>query len=249
MQAAAAMLLECWDNTSTERAAALLSNCDTVATVASALASLVKRAAACLKAAGAAQAAAGAPPAANTPELASYCFPAIVPILHNLTADIVDVKLPDDGPESSASTAAAAAAAGGALHPSSNSSSSSTDELQQCRARLMLLAVLVARSLVVLADAMEAAAAAAGMTAPQLFARCVTLVCHGWSHTTTEHSPIYVNMRCTYTLISMAFVCGGNLLSITWAFSACWGLLQLQHAACISAADTFLLCTNCFFKC
>jgi hypothetical protein len=35
----------------------------------------------------------------------------------------------------------------------------------------VLLAVLVARSLVVLADAMEAAAAAAGSTPAQLFAR------------------------------------------------------------------------------
>jgi hypothetical protein len=43
--------------------------------------------------------------------------------------------------------------------------------LQQCKASVMLLTVLVGRSLVVIADAMDAAAAAAGTTPAQLFAR------------------------------------------------------------------------------
>jgi hypothetical protein len=49
---------------------------------------------------------------------------------------------------------------------STDSSSSS-----QSRASAVLLAVLLARSAVVLADAMEAAAAAAGITPAELFAR------------------------------------------------------------------------------
>jgi hypothetical protein len=127
----------------------------TAAAVASALLSLMKRAAGCIQAAGQAQGQAGQP-AAGKVEAAARCFPAAVPtIMQSCMAKLAD---------SLAATAAACASSGG-------DGGGSTAKQHQVRAGAALLAVLLARSLVMLADAQEAAAVAAGSSTAQLFAR------------------------------------------------------------------------------
>jgi hypothetical protein len=123
---------------------------------ASALASVVKKAAACVTASGNAQRAAPMPAkpqdllqADEVAETAAQCFAAAVPRLIERCFTVV------------CRVALGAAA----------SSSSDVQQQQQQQASIALLAVLLARTLVVLTDAMDAAAEAAGMTPAQLYAR------------------------------------------------------------------------------
>ncbi|WIA32007.1 hypothetical protein OEZ86_002860 [Tetradesmus obliquus] len=130
----------------------------TASAAASALVSLMKRAGAAMQAAGSAQGQAGIERAADKAAVAARCFPAAVPSIMEGCLG----KLADSLAAASASAAAAAAAGRDAGRLLSQ---------QQSRASAALLAVLLARSLVMLADAQEAAAGAAGSTSAQLFAR------------------------------------------------------------------------------
>jgi hypothetical protein len=154
----------------------LLSSTTAVEALASALGSVVKRAALFVRAAGEAQALPR--PAAGTPELAAHCFAAAVPAVTDCLlepAAAVLCSLLQDLQRTSAQVSSAggnAAAAGSSSSNSGGSSSSSTQGFeQQPMQSIALLTVLLARSLVVLSDAQEAAAAAAGTTPAQLFAR------------------------------------------------------------------------------
>jgi hypothetical protein len=145
-----------------------------VEALASALVSVVKKAAKCIRAAGNAQA--QPQPSYSIQELAAYCFTAAVPsisiillestgvILNKLAAAVKQVSetAVDDG--SATSSSATSSSSGGSSGGSSSSSTQSLQQQQQMHS-IVLLAVLLARSLVVLTDAMEAAAAAAGSTA------------------------------------------------------------------------------------
>jgi hypothetical protein len=95
-------------------------------------------------------------------------FPAVVPMLSTTLLESMALGVSLVGERLQQCDAAAA------LHEdaAATNRSGSWASVQQCRASAALLVVLLARSLVVLADAMEAAAAAAGMTPAQLLARC-----------------------------------------------------------------------------
>jgi hypothetical protein len=114
--------------------------------VADAFASLLKRAVACIKAAGTSHAHASTYTAGGTAGLAAHCFAAAVPLLVACVLSIADTVLQRVRSDS--------AVAG-----------------QQQQASAALLTVLLARSLVALTDATDAAAEAAGMTPAQLYAR------------------------------------------------------------------------------
>jgi hypothetical protein len=143
----------------------------------SAITSVIKRAAVAEKTAGRLQqqpamhddTAAEASAALRLADSAAQNFPAVVPELSNtlLLSAAKGVKaVADQLQHEFAMLAAGDTDAAASIH------SVSCAALQQSRASAALLAVLLARSLVVLADALEAAAAAAGMTPAQLFARC-----------------------------------------------------------------------------
>uniref|UniRef100_A0A383WBX8 phytol kinase n=1 Tax=Tetradesmus obliquus TaxID=3088 RepID=A0A383WBX8_TETOB len=110
-----------------------------------------------MQAAGQAQGQAGVRRAADKAETAASCFPAAVPSIMQSCLGTLAGSL--------AAAAAATAAAGG--------DGGSMFSQQQHRASAALLAVLLGRSLVTMADAQEAAAAGAGSTTAQLFARCL----------------------------------------------------------------------------
>jgi hypothetical protein len=142
----------------------------------SAITSVIKRAAVAMKTAGRLQqqpamhgdTAAEASAALRLADSAAQNFPAVVPELSNtllLSAAKGVYAVADQLQHEFAMLAAGDTDAAASIH------SVSCAALQQSRASAALL-VLLARSLVVLADAMEAAAAAAGMTPAQLFARC-----------------------------------------------------------------------------
>jgi hypothetical protein len=135
---------------------------EALAQMASALVSVVKKAVVCIKAAGSMQ---NQPrPSAGSYELGEYCFAAAAPAFTSILLQPAAAFV---------SRLAKGDIAGDAGNATSSSSAPSTQRQQQQQhmPSLALLAVLLARSLVVLADALEAAAEAAGSTAPQLFAR------------------------------------------------------------------------------
>jgi hypothetical protein len=120
------------------------------------------------------------PEAFSDAHSATY-FPGVVPKWQYLLGSLIGVELGEELENSTDShvqwlirawgAAAAAAEMTGRSKPVENDLDflpGPECDVQQCQASLLLLAVLVARSLVVLADAMEAAAAAAGITAAQL---------------------------------------------------------------------------------
>jgi hypothetical protein len=106
--------------------------------------------------------------------VARKAFPAVVPVLaHALLASIAEVLVGGAAAWLCGLGTASQPAtdSDGDNQPISTTAGGSCATLQQCKTSIMLLTVLVGRSLVVLADAMEAAAAAAGTTPAQLFAR------------------------------------------------------------------------------
>jgi hypothetical protein len=140
---------------------AILANPSAVEALVSALASLMKRAANCIRLAGSSQS--QPPPQAGTEEHAAYWFAAAA---HHISGSMLE-------PPSHFLHKLAKAIATGDASSSADSSRavSSLQSRQQHTPSLMLLAVLLARSLVVLADAMQEGAAVAGSTPAQLFAR------------------------------------------------------------------------------
>jgi hypothetical protein len=169
---------------STQHLAAALPDPAAVTALASALATVMKRAAVFIKAADAAgssnteHGAAGAAvdaqsnaelltmPAADRVGMAARCFPAAAPVLVGYACSIADcLQQAVQGWVGHLQQQAANKAESTATAGCSSSSSS------QSRASAALLAVLLARSAVVLADAMEAAAAAAGSTPAELLSR------------------------------------------------------------------------------
>jgi hypothetical protein len=101
--------------------------------------------------------------------LTAQCFPAAAPALAAYACNIATIIKEAStswqaGPQQQACSAEHCSAG-------SSSSSSGTVGSSSSRASGVLLAVLVARSLVVLADAMEAAAAASNCTVDELYAR------------------------------------------------------------------------------
>jgi hypothetical protein len=124
------------------------------AAVAAAVASLVKRAVAYIKAAGSAHAQASAYTATQggaSAGLAAHCFAGAVPVII-----------------ASLATHCVPATVDNVLQTAGRGSRAAEE---QQRASAALLAVLLARSLVALTDAMDAAAEAAGMPPAQLYAR------------------------------------------------------------------------------
>jgi hypothetical protein len=150
-------------------AAALLADAAAVTAYLSAVSTVVKRAAMLTKAAGSTHAEAQQATSSGRgrgmsgqQQAAAQYFPALAPLLFNVLLGSIEAGITHMAMQLFFETTSSI----------SSSSSSSCGSINQCRASAMLLAVLVARSLVVLADAMEAAAAAAGMAPEQLFARC-----------------------------------------------------------------------------
>jgi hypothetical protein len=146
--------------------AAMLANPAAVEAFASALASLVKKAAVSIRSAGSMQSLPR--PRAGTDELSNYCFAAAAPtftcaLLHNAADFLSSVA--------EANILCAAGSAPSSSSSSSGGSSGSSSRQQQHLPSLALLTVLLARSLAVLADALEAAAAVAETSPAQLFAR------------------------------------------------------------------------------
>jgi hypothetical protein len=137
----------------------LLSSSVAVEALAPALGSVVKRAAMFVRAAGVAQA---LPRPAGTPELAAHCFAAAVPALADCLLETAGAELSSSVQDLQQQPTE--------VHAGS-SSGSSTGSIQQSMQSIALLTVLLARSLVVLSNAQEAAAAAADTTPAQLFAR------------------------------------------------------------------------------
>jgi hypothetical protein len=140
-----------------------------VKALASALASVTKRAAMFARQAGAMHAQQQQQqPAAGSEALSAFCFPAALKaVRHDMLGEaVLGVKL------------AAREYVGEMYRPLDSSGAASSSSLLKQRSSVVLLAVLAVRSLLALADAMEAAAAAAGMTAAQLYARCVEARSH-----------------------------------------------------------------------
>jgi hypothetical protein len=152
---------------------ALLSTPAAAAAAATALASVVKRAAGFIKAAGAV---ADEPVlTADSLQLAACCFPAVAPAILTTLGNLAGMccaALAWDMQQQQQQQQHVAAASG----VEGGNSSSSSSRCSQSWASAVLLAVLLARSAVVLADAMDAAAAAAGITPAQLLARWATFV-------------------------------------------------------------------------
>jgi hypothetical protein len=163
---------------------ALLSAPTAAAAAATALASLVRRAAVFTKAAGAAHAAVAHELPAGRLQLAAYCFPAVVTMLFRSLGELgcSMCKAAHTWGNHHQQTMIAQGSNGGsssmissnaAMPHAATTSNSSSSGSSQSWASAALLAVLLARSAVVLADAMDAAAAAAGITPAELFARWV----------------------------------------------------------------------------
>jgi hypothetical protein len=145
----------------------------TCAALASAVAGFAKWTGLRIRAAGEAQ----REPQQQAGDGAVLCFPAAVPALVGTllapTGEALCLAVQQQQHAAGFTTRAASSISDGSCSSSSGGSVqvASSVEQEQCRASAVLLAVLLARSLAVLTDAMEAAAVAADSTPAQLFTR------------------------------------------------------------------------------